>query len=54
MFRRTFNYDFNLAFKRRKTDTCKRCDELKTNARDMDVSAEIQQHDESAHKQKSV
>lgn len=54
MFRRTFNYDFNLAFKRRKADTCKRCDELKTNARDMDVSAEIQHHDESVSRVKQI
>lgn len=45
MFRKTFNYDFNLAFKKRKTDTCKTCDELKTRKRIVDVSGEIQEHD---------
>lgn len=52
IFRRTFNYEFNLAFKRRKTDTCKKCDELKTTARTKDVSAEVRQHDESVAKVK--
>lgn len=28
MFRDIFNKEYNLSFKRRKTDTCKRCDEL--------------------------
>lgn len=45
MFRKTFNYDFNLAFKKRKTDTCKTCDELETRKRVLDVSGEIQEHD---------
>lgn len=52
VFRRTFNYDFNLAFKRRKTDTCKMCDELKILERNMDVSAEIREHNERVAKVK--
>lgn len=31
IFRRVFNNDFQLSFKRRKTDTCRICDELKIN-----------------------
>lgn len=53
IIRRTFNYDFNLAFKRRKTDTCKRCDELKVRQRTHDVSKQIEKHDESVVKVKT-
>lgn len=47
IFRRTFNYDFNLTFKKKKADTCKRCDELKILKLTRDVSTEYQKHDES-------
>lgn len=30
IFRQIFKNDFNLSFKRRHTDTCRRCDEIKT------------------------
>lgn len=53
-FRKMFNYDFNLAFKRRKLDTCKKCDELKIIQRTSDVTREIQHHEELVLKTKNI
>lgn len=39
MFRHIFNTEFNLAFKRRKTDTCKLCDEYENRFRSFIVPA---------------
>lgn len=49
-----FNYDFNLAFKRRKLDTCKKCDELKIQQRTSDVTREIQRHEDIVLKTKKT
>lgn len=43
MFRHIFNKDFNLAFKRRKTDTCKTCCELDTKILDNNLTYEQRQ-----------
>lgn len=52
IFRRTFNYDFNLGFKSRKTDTCKTCDELNVLKTTEEVSTRKQKHDDLVSKTK--
>lgn len=46
MFRQIFNTEFNLAFKRPKTDTCKTCDEIHAKINSGDLSFEEKQNQE--------
>lgn len=47
IFREIFNTEFNLAFKRPKTDTCKTCDEIRTKIKSAGLSSEQLQAQES-------
>lgn len=46
MFRDIFNTEFNLAFKRPKTDTCKTCDEINAKMKSLALSLEEMQRQE--------